>query len=203
MKQQNKKMLTCIITSTLILIACTEQPQQKIEQKAEKQATSEPIIQDTVVIPPTVQSTMLVNNPTPLPQGYEVDTTHLKQAKLIDFNGDGKLDAFRVLKNPNKVGMKYLFEFRIADSDKVYFYESDDGNTDLGNFGVFEITPRGEKLVDIYLEPTATPFDFDNAPESARVILNNGGISINVLEETCGMSVLYLKDDKIKRTYIY
>ena len=72
MKQQNKKMLTCIIISTSILIACTEQPQQEIAQKAEKQATSEPAIQDTVVIPPTVQSTMLVNNPTPLPKAMKL-----------------------------------------------------------------------------------------------------------------------------------
>ena len=109
--KQNKKNLACIIISTSILIACKEQPQQEIVQKAEKQATSEPVTQDTVVIPPTVQSTILVNNPTPLPQGYEVDTTHLKQAKLIDFNGDGKLDAFRVLKNPNKSGRTICLNF--------------------------------------------------------------------------------------------
>lgn len=201
MKQQNKKILPCIIISTLILIACTKQPQQEIEQKTEKQATSEPVIQDVVEIPPTVQSTMLVNNPTPLPQGYEVDTTHLKQAKLIDFNGDGKLDAFRVLKNPIKSGKKYLFEFRIADSSNVYWYENEDSEYDLDGFEVFEKAENGEKFVDISKLDKPDLIAYEDAPEKARFTLKTHGITTGY-PESCGTSLFYLDKDKIHRMYL-
>ncbi|WP_180021207.1 hypothetical protein [Acinetobacter sp. YH16044] len=201
MKQQNKKNLACIIISTLLLIACKEQPQQEIVQKAEKQATSEPVTQDTVVIPPTVQSTMLVNNPTPFPHGYEVDTTHLKQAKLIDFNGDGKLDAFRVLKNPSKSGKKYLFEFRIADSTNVYWYENEDPEYDLNGFEVFEKAENGEKFVDMSKLDTPDLMAYEDAPEKARFILKTDGITTGY-PESCGTSLFYLDKDKIHRMYL-
>ncbi|OTG78014.1 hypothetical protein B9T33_14585 [Acinetobacter sp. ANC 5054] len=203
MKQQNKKILPFLITSTFILIACTEQPREVIELKAEKQVTSEPVTQDVVEIPPTVKSTILVNNPTPLPQGYQVDTTHLKKPMMIDFNGDGKLDAFRVLKNPNKVGMKYLFEFRIADSDKVYWYEDDYGD-DLDAFGVFELAPKTEIYAD-----EEHRFDKNGSIRVNEEIdpkyylkFKGDGISVNVLEETCATSVFFLENEKIRRIHL-
>lgn len=200
MKQQNKKIFACIITSTLILIACTEQPQQKIEHKAEKQVTSEPVTQDVVEIPPTVQ-TMLVNNPTPLPQGYKVDSTHLKQAKLIDFNGDGTLDAFRVLKNPSKSGKKYLFEFRIADSANVYWYENEDPEYDLNGFEIFDEAEKDEKFVDMSKLDNADIVAYEDAPEKARLVLKTGGITVGY-PESCGTSLFYIDQDKVHRIYL-
>ncbi|MHA3891214.1 hypothetical protein [Acinetobacter sp. GXMZU3951] len=144
----------------------------------------------------------LVNNPTPLPNGYTVDITHLKKPMLIDFNGDKKPDAFRVLKNPKKNGMKYLFEFRIADSDQVYFYENDDEGYDLDGFGVFEIAHKGEKFVDMMQLDNADMTPFEEAPQKARIILKNDAITVNVLEDTCATSLFYLKDHKIKRAFL-
>lgn len=204
MKYQNKTLLPLFLISALTIVACEEQPQPKLEEKIEEQFASEVIAEDVVEIPATIQSKTLINNPTPLPEGYKVDTTHLKKPMMIDFDGDGKLDAFRVIKNPNKSGMKYLFEFRIADSDKVYFYESEDKEYDLDGFGTFELAPKSEIYVD-----DEHRFDKDN-----NILVNEeidpkyylkfkgNGIMVNVLEETCAASVFFLDNEKIRRIYL-
>ena len=201
MNYHNKKLLPLLLISVFTMIACNEKPQQKVEQKAEQQTVSEVKTAEIIEIPTTVQSTILVNNNTPEPQGYHVDITHLKEPKLIDFNGDGKLDAFRVLKNPNKKGMKYLFEFRIADSDKVYFYENDEKGYDLDIFGKFDTVKTGDKFVDA-MQLDGDLMDYDHAPQNARLILENDAIKVNVLEETCAASLFFLENDKIRRIYL-
>ena len=189
-----------------LLSACSQEAPKENKQTeiVEKNTASEPIaLKEEIVISPYVESS-LVNNTTPIPKGYEVDTTHLKQPMLIDFNGDGKLDAFRILKNPNKSGMKYLFEFRIADSDKVYFYENDDDGYDLDTFGDFQIAKKGEKFINLMADTDEEiePFNYDKAPINARILLKNDAITVNVLEETCGTSLFYLENEQIKRAYL-
>ncbi|WP_227591395.1 hypothetical protein [Acinetobacter shaoyimingii] len=201
MNDHNKIILTSTLSIALLLSACQEKPSQKVEQKPEPQPSSEVKTLEVVEIPTTVQSTILVNNPTPLPQGYEVDTTHLKKPKLIDFNGDGKLDAFQVLKNPNKKGMKYLFEFRIADSDKVYWYESEDKEYDLDGFEVFEKAGKGEKFVNIRKLDEAELVSYEDAPSKARFILQNNGITVGY-PESCGTSLFYIDKDKVQRIHL-
>ncbi|WP_171263650.1 hypothetical protein [Acinetobacter sp. ANC 5054] len=120
---------------------------------------------------------------------------------MIDFNGDGKLDVFRVLKNPNKVGMKYLFEFRIADSDKVYFYESEDKEFDLDGFETFEKAEKGEQFVDILKLDHPDLMAFEDAPKTAQLTLDRDGITVGLLE-SCGTSLFYIDQNKVHRIYL-
>lgn len=172
------------------------------EHPVDQVTSTTPTQPKPIVSPSAPKSNDLVNNPTPLPQGYQVDTRYLKQPLLIDFNGDKQLDAFRVLKNPNKTGMKYLFEFRIANTDQVYFYENDDESYDLNFFGQFEVAKAGEKFVDaLKLENDDLP-DYEHAPEKARLILKYDGITTNTTEETCATSLFYLENEKINRIFL-
>lgn len=204
MTHDNKKIIYFTLSLVIFLIACQEKPQQNVKQNPAQPKASEPkLAQKTVEIPTTVQAHILVNNSVPLPLGYQIDTTHLIQPKLIDFNGDGKLDAFRVLKNPNKTDMKYLFEFRIADSEKVYFYEDENGD-DLHFFGTFEIAPKTEIYTD-----EQHRFDKNGNIRPNKTIdpkyylkFKGDGISANVVEETCATSVFFLQNEKIRRIHL-
>ena len=123
---------------------------------------------------------------------------------LIDFNGDGKLDAFRELKNPNKKGMQYLFEFRIRDSKKVYFYEDAYGN-DLDAFGVFEIASKDEIYVDDehrFESYTGNIRSDEEVDPKYYLEFKADGVSVNVLEDTCAVSVFFLVNEKIKRIHL-
>lgn len=202
MNNHNKKILTCALSIAILLTACQEKPQQKVVHQPEQLAVSEPKSSTEVVeIPTTVQPHILVNNPTPLPKGYQIDITHLKEPKLIDFNGDGKLDAFSILKNPNKKDMKYLFEFRLADSDKVYWYESEDKEYDLDGFKRFERAEKGENFVDILKVDGGDIVSYEDAPAKARFTLKTDAITVGY-PESCGTSLFYIQDDKIHRMHL-
>lgn len=202
MNNHNKKILTGTLSIAILLTACQEKPQQKVVHQPEQLAVSEPKSSTEVVeIPTTVQPHVLVNNPTPIPKGYQVDSTYLKQPKLIEFNGDGKLDAFSILKNPNKKGMQYLFEFRIADSDKVYWYENEDEGYDLDGFETFERAEKGENFVDMAKVEGGDMVSYEDAPAKARFTLQNDAITVGLLE-SCGTSLFYINDDKIHRMHL-
>lgn len=192
-----------LLTSFILLAGCHEKPKTSSEsdQPTQKAAQQTQAVSEPVLIPATPESDYLANNSTPLPKGYSVDTTHLKKPLFIDFDGDGNLDTFRVLKNPNKKGMKYLFEFRISNSNKVYYYENTDKDYDLDIFGTFEVAPK----TDIYVDEDYR-FDEDGNILADEQIdpkhylkFKGDGISVNVLEETCATSVFFLTDEKIKR----
>lgn len=189
----------------LTIVACS-QDAQEVKKNNDHQTTSseaklkEPI-KENIEIPTTLDLSELVNNSTPIPNGYKVDTAHLKKPMMIDFNGDGKLDAFRVLKNPNKDGMKYLFEFRIAESDKVYFYESEDKEYDLDGFEIFNKAEKDEKFVDMSKLDNSDLVAYEDAPEKARLVLKTGGITVGY-PESCGTSLFFLKNDTIHRIYL-
>lgn len=194
-----------LILLALILVACSsdiQEPQKNNDQLTTSNTEKlKEIPKETIEIPTTLDSAELVNNPTPLPKGYEVDTTNLKKPMLIDFNDDGKLDAFRVLKNPNKTGLKYLFEFRIADSDQVYFYESEDKEYDLDTYDTYEIAKKGEQFVDISKLDHPDLMAFEDAPKKAQLTLARDGITVGLLE-SCGTSLYFLENDKIHRIYL-
>lgn len=182
------------------LLGCGNDPQPTA-------VTSAPAskVQDTSSVqtaPKLNASRDLVNNPTPIPQGYVVDTTYLKQPLQIDFNGDKKLDAFRVLKNPQKSGMQYLFEFRIADSQHVYWYENDEEGYDLDTFGSFDSAKVGEQFVDVMKLEDADLVSFEDAPKKAQLILKHEGVVVNLREETCGSSLFYLDNEKLQRVFL-
>ncbi|AOA57616.1 hypothetical protein [Acinetobacter larvae] len=140
-----------------------------------------------------------MTNTVPLPTGYQVDNLYLKQPLRVDLNGDGKLDSFQVLHNPNKAGLKYLFEFRINDSDQVYYYESDNPEDDLDLFGSFDIAKAGQVYVDQLKIESDDLVDVKNAPEEAKIYLQHDGVLANWNEETCATSLFYFKDNKIHR----
>lgn len=138
-----------LLSITLIfLMGCHEKA--STETKLTKQETPQQAYTkvESIEIPTQPEPDHLVNNTTPIPQGFSVDTTHLKKPLLIDFDGDGKRDAFQVLKNPNKKGIKYLFEFRISDSHKVYYYQNNEEADDLDIFAKFEVAPKTNIYVD-------------------------------------------------------
>lgn len=159
---------------------------------------------ESIEIPAQPEPDHLVNNPTPLPQGFSVDTTHLKKPLLIDFDGDGKRDAFQVLKNPNKKGMKYLFEFRISDSDKIYYYQNNEEVDDLDIFAKFEVAPKTNIYVDEEYRFGENGDIIANEQIDPKHYLKfkGDGVSANVLEETCAASAFFLTDDKMKRIYL-
>lgn len=194
-----------LILLALILVACSsdiQEPQKNNDQPTTSNTEKlKEIPKETIEIPTTLDLAELVNNPTPLRKGYEVDTTKLKKPMLIDFNGDGKLDAFRVLKNPNKTGLKYLFEFRIADTDQVYFYESEDKEYDLDSFDTYHIAKKGEQFVDISKLDHPDLMAFEDAPKKAQLTLAKDGITVGLLE-SCGTSLYFLENDKIHRIYL-
>lgn len=198
------KILLCI--SLIFLIGCDEKPNASTETKPVKQETSQQTHSkaESIVIPAQPEPGHLVNNPTPLPQGYSVDTTYLKKPLLIDFDGDGKRDAFQVLKNPNKKGMKYLFEFRISDSDKVYYYQNNEEGDDLDIFAKFEVAPKTNIYVDEEYRFGENGDILANEQIDPKHYLKfkGDGVSVNVLEETCAASAFFLTDDKIKRIYL-
>ena len=200
-------MKNTIILSLLafILVACSQDVHEVKKNNDQPKTAStdklKEIPKETIEIPTTLDSAELVNNPAPLPKGYEVDTTKLKKPMLIDFNGDGKLDAFRVLKNPNKTDLKYLFEFRIADSDQVYFYESEDKEYDLDSYVTYHIAKKGEQFVDISKLDHPDLMAFEEAPKKAQLTLARDGITVGLLE-SCGTSLYFLENDKIHRIYL-
>lgn len=199
-----KNKLSILLLSTF-LAACNQNnqtpPATQQNETAIKAETTKAAAQDQNITPPKPKVEILVNNPTPIPQGYKIDTSHLKKPLLVDLNGDGKLDAFRVLKNPNKNGKKYLFEFRIADSDKVYWYENDDEGYDLNDFEVFDIAKKNEKFVDMAKLETGDITPYEDAPEKARIILKTDGITVG-LPESCGTSLFFLENNKIRRAFL-
>lgn len=180
------------------LLGCNNDPQPTA-------STSAPATKEVSSIQTAPRLTVpkdLVNNPTPIPQGYSVDTTYLKHPMQIDFNGDKKPDAFRVLKNPQKSGMQYLFEFRIADSHQVYWYENDEEGYDLDTFGSFDLAKVGEQFVDVMKLDDTDLVSFEDAPKKAQLTLKHEGVMVNLLEETCGSSLFYLENEKIKRVFL-
>ena len=198
------KILLCI--TLIFLIGCDEKLNTSTETKPVKQETSQQTHSkaESIVIPAQPEPDHLVNNPTPLPQGYSTDTTYLKKPLLIDFDGDGKRDAFQVLKNPNKKGMKYLFEFRISDSDKVYYYQNNEEGDDLDIFAKFEVAPKTNIYVDEEYRFGENGDILANEQIDPKHYLKfkGDGVSVNVLEETCAASAFFLTDDKIKRIYL-
>ena len=198
------KILLCI--TLIFLIGYHEKPSTSTESEPTKQETPQHVQTkaEPIVIPAQPEPDHLVNNPTQLPQGYLVDTTYLKKPLLIDFDGDGKLDAFQVLKNPNKKGMKYLFEFRISDSDKVYYYQNNEEDDDLDIFAKFEVAPKTNIYVDEeYRFGENGDIIADEQIDPKHYLKFKGdGVSVNVLEETCAASAFFLTDDKIKRIYL-
>lgn len=197
-----------LLTICFLLTACeqatqTNAPTTKTKTSDRIEKNTELMIEE-IVIPPNLKDNSLVNNQTAIPKGYIVDTTYLKKPLMVDLNADGKLDAFRVLKNPNKEGMKYLFEFRIANSDKVYFYEDSYGD-DLDGFGIFEIASKDEIYVDDehrFENYTGNIITNDEIDPKYYLKMKADGISVNVLEETCAVSVFFLVDEKIKRIHL-
>ncbi|WP_151801266.1 hypothetical protein [Acinetobacter guillouiae] len=198
------KFLLCI--TLIFLIGCHENPSTSTESKPAKQETSQPTQTkaESIVIAAQPEPDHLVNNPTQRPQGYSVDTTYLKKPLLIDFDGDGKRDAFQVLKNPNKKGMKYLFEFHISDSDKVYYYQNNEEGDDLDIFATFKVAPKTNIYVDEeYRFGENGDIIADEQIDPKHYLKFKGdGVSVNVLEETCAASAFFLTDDKIKRIYL-
>ncbi|TCM69772.1 hypothetical protein EC844_10231 [Acinetobacter calcoaceticus] len=207
------KKILCISLACTSIIACGQQP--TTAEQADSLAISTVETHSRAVIDPdTIPTSVaesklldpkkttivaLVNNPAALPQGYSIDTTHLKKPLLLDLNGDGKQDAFQVLKNPNKKGMQYLFEFRIADSEQVYYYENDEPDYDLDVFGGFDIAQKNEVFVDQMLTDSDDLVGPEHAPEKAKIYLEHQGLVANLTEETCGSSLFYLKNNQIKR----
>ena len=198
------KFLLCI--TLIFLIGCHENPSTSTESKPAKPETSQPTQTkaESIVIAAQPEPDHLVNNPTQRPQGYSVDTTYLKKPLLIDFDGDGKRDAFQVLKNPNKKGMKYLFEFRISDSDKVYYYQNNEEGDDLDIFATFKVAPKTNIYADEeYRFGENGDIIADEQIDPKHYLKFKGdGVSVNVLEETCAASAFFLTDDKIKRIYL-
>ncbi|MDI1224119.1 MULTISPECIES: hypothetical protein [Acinetobacter] len=198
------KILLCI--TLIFLIGCDEKPSTSTETKPVKQETSQQTHSkaESIEIAAQPEPDHLVNNPTPLPQGYSADTTYLKKPLLIDFDGDGKLDAFQVLKNPNKKGMKYLFEFRISDSDKVYYYQNNEEGDDLDIFAKFEVAPKTNIYVDeeYHFGENGDILANEQIDPKHYLKFKGDGVSVNVLEETCAASAFFLTDDKIKRIYL-
>ena len=198
------KILLCI--TLIFLIGCDEKPNTSTETKPVKQETSQQTHSkaESIVIPAQPEPDHLVNNPTPLPQGYSTDTTYLKKPLLIDFDGDGKRDAFQVLKNPNKKGMKYLFEFRISDSDKVYYYQNNEEGDDLDIFAKFEVAPKTNIYVDeeYRFGENGDIIATEQIDPKHYLKFKGDGVSVNVLEETCAASAFFLTDGKIKRIYL-
>ena len=201
-------MKNTIILSLLafILIACSQdQDVHEVKKNNDHARQSNEIqpkepLHQTIEIPPKPDSIDLVNNPTAIPEGYKVETTHLKKPMMIDFNGDGKLDDFRVLKNPNKTGLKYLFEFRIADSDQVYFYENEDKEYDLDGFEVFNKAEKGETFLDI-MDLESKIILYEDAPQKERFALKTDAITVGY-PESCGTSLFYIYKDKVHRIYL-
>jgi hypothetical protein len=197
-----KKILLSI--TLIFLMGCHEKA--GTETKLTKQETPQQAYTkvESIEIPAQPEPDHLVNNPTPLPQGFSVDTTHLKKPLLIDFDGDGKRDAFQVLKNPNKKGMKYLFEFRISDSDKVYYYQNNEEGDDLDIFAKFEVAPKTNIYVDEEYRFGKNGDIIANEQIDPKHYLKfkGNGVSVSVLEETCAASAFFLTDDKIKRIYL-
>lgn len=198
------KILLCI--TLIFLIGCHEKPNTSTESKPTKQETPQQAHSkaEPIEIAAHPEPDHLVNNPTLLPQGYSVDTTYLKKPLLIDFDGDGKRDAFQVLKNPNKKGMKYLFEFRISDSDKVYYYQNNEEGDDLDIFAKFEVAPKTNIYVDeeYRFGENGDILANEQIDPKHYLKLKGDGVSVNVLEETCAASAFFLTDDKIKRIYL-
>lgn len=198
-------------TLLIFLVGCHEKPATSIEDKATAQAAvqknsqqAKAVVNTGQSLPPQSHTQRPVNNPVASPQGYHVDTTYLKQPLLVDLNGDGKLDSFQVLKNPNQKGMKYLFEFRISDSDKVYYYKSEEEGEDLDIFGRFEIAPKtGIYIDEKYRFGENGDIIADEQIDPKHYLKFKGdGVKVNVLEETCGASVFFLDNNKIKRIYL-
>lgn len=198
-------------TLLIFLVGCHEKPVTSIEDKATDLAAVQknlqqvkPAVTPTQTLPPKSATQQLVNNPTPLPQGYHIDTTYLKHPLFVDLNGDGKRDAFRVLKNPNQKGMKYLFEFRISDSDEVYYYKSEEEGEDLDIFGRFEVAPKtGIYIDEKYRFGENGDIIADEQIDPKHYLKFKGdGVQVNVIEETCGASVFFLDNNRIKRIYL-
>ncbi|KQD02786.1 hypothetical protein [Acinetobacter soli] len=191
-----------------VFSACSPQAPSTTQNTAPQHAAA--VKQETNTAQPAAQMkaqaaskpTYLVDNPTPLPEGYVVDRTYLKQPLIIDANGDGHPDAFRVLKNPNAKGLQYLFEFRLGNSKDVYYYQNDSHDYDLNVFNKFEPTERGENFVDMSKLDGADIVPFEEAPKEARLILKNEGVEASTADATCAASLFYLKEKTIQRVYL-
>jgi hypothetical protein len=100
--------------------------------------------------------------------------------------------------------MKYLFEFRISDSDKVYYYKSEEEGEDLDIFGRFEIAPKtGIYIDEKYRFGENGDIIADEQIDPKHDLKFKGdGVQVNVNEETYGASVFFLDNNRIKRIYL-
>ena len=76
---------------------------------------------------------------------------------------------------------------------------------DLDGFGIFEIASKDEIYVDDehrFENYTGNIITNDEIDPKYYLKMKADGISVNVLEETCAVSVFFLVDEKIKRIHL-